>query len=54
MCVDTCGYLFRSQESEMASEGSTWAPGRHAELMRLFEEVWARSEPWPELRALGI
>lgn len=54
MCVDTCGYLFRPLESEMASEGSTWAPGRHAELMRLFEEVWARSEPWPELRTLGI
>lgn len=54
MCVDTCGYLFRPQESEMATTGSTWAPGRHAELMRLFEEVWARSEPWPELRVLGI
>jgi predicted GNAT family N-acyltransferase len=54
ICVDSCGYLFRPQESEMAATGSTWAPGRHAELMRLFEEVWARSEPWPELRALGI
>jgi predicted GNAT family N-acyltransferase len=54
MCVDTCGYLFRPLESEMASEGSTWSPGRHAELMRMFEEVWARSEPWPELRTLGI
>jgi predicted GNAT family N-acyltransferase len=54
MCVDTCGYLFRPQESEMVTVGSTYAPGRHAELMRLFEEVWARSEPWPELRALGI
>lgn len=54
MCVDTCGYLFRPQESEMSATGSTWAPGRHAELMRLFEEIWARSESWPELRALGI
>lgn len=54
MCVDTCGYLFRPLESEMAAEGSTWSPGRHAELMRMFEEVWARSEPWPELRTLGI
>lgn len=54
MCVDTCGYLFRPLESAMTAVGSTWAPGRHAELMRLFEEVWARSEPWPELRALGI
>ncbi|HXE65442.1 MAG TPA: GNAT family N-acetyltransferase [Rhodanobacteraceae bacterium] len=54
MCVDSCGYLFRPQENEMVTVGSTFAPGRHAELMRLFEEVWARSEPWPELRALGI
>lgn len=54
MCVDTQGYLFRPIESEMAATGSTYAPGRHAELMRLFEEVWNRSLPWPELRALGI
>ncbi len=54
MCVDSCGYLFRPLEDEMVSEGSTYAPGRHAELMRLFEEVWARSEPWSELRPLGI
>lgn len=51
MCVDTGGYLFRPVESEMAAEGSTRAPGRHAELMDLFEQVWERSEPWPELRA---
>lgn len=54
MCVDTGGYLFRPQETEMTATGSTWAPGRHAELMHLFEEIWARSETWPELRALGI
>lgn len=54
MCVDTQGYLFRPIESEMAATGSTYAPGRHAELMRLFEDVWNRSEPWPELRALGV
>lgn len=54
MCVDTCGYLFRPLENEMLATGSTWAPGRHAEFMRQFEEVWSRSEPWPELRTLGI
>jgi predicted GNAT family N-acyltransferase len=54
MCVDTQGYLFRPVESEMAATGSTYAPGRHAELMRLFEEVWNRSEPWPEQRELGV
>lgn len=54
MCVDTRGYLFRPIEYSMVATGSTYAPGRHAELMRLFEDVWNRSEPWPELRALGI
>ena len=54
MCMDTAGYLFRPVENEMYAEGSTRAPGRHAELMALFEQVWARSEPWPELRAGGI
>lgn len=54
MCVDTQGYLFRPLEHDMLATGSTYAPGRHAELMRLFEAVWARSEPWPELRPLGI
>lgn len=54
MCVDTQGYLFRPIEREMVAEGSTWAPGRHAQLMRLFEDVWQRSEPWTELHALGI
>lgn len=54
MCVDTGGYLFRPVESEMGAAGSTRAPGRHAELMAVFEQVWERSEPWPELRALGV
>jgi predicted GNAT family N-acyltransferase len=54
MCVDSCGYLFRPLEDEMITTGSTYAPGRHAELMHLFEEVWVRCEPWPELRTLGI
>lgn len=54
MCTDTGGYLFRPLESAMDAVGSTCAPGRSAELMRLFEQVWARSEPWSELRALGI
>jgi predicted GNAT family N-acyltransferase len=54
MCVDTQGYLFRPVESEMSASGTTYAPGRHAELMRLFEEVWNRSEPWPELGAVGV
>lgn len=54
MCSDTQGYLLRPVESEMTTAGSTYAPGRHAELMGLFEDIWARAEPWPELRTLGI
>ncbi|TAN08117.1 MAG: GNAT family N-acetyltransferase [Rhodanobacteraceae bacterium] len=54
MCTDTQGYLFRPVEGDMMATGSTYAPGRHAELTRLFEGIWERSEPWPELRILGI
>jgi predicted GNAT family N-acyltransferase len=54
MCVDTGGYLFRPIDRRMAAEGSTYAPGRHALLMAYFEQVWARSESWPELRLLGL
>ncbi|HEX7325765.1 MAG TPA: GNAT family N-acetyltransferase [Rhodanobacteraceae bacterium] len=54
LCVDTQGFLFRPLECAMHAIGSTWAPGRHAQLMRVFEDVWARSETWPELRTLGI
>jgi predicted GNAT family N-acyltransferase len=54
MCVDTQGYLFRPLEGEMTAQGTTWAPGRHAQLMRIFEDVWTRSEPWADLRTLGI
>ncbi|MGH8145636.1 MAG: GNAT family N-acetyltransferase [Rhodanobacteraceae bacterium] len=54
MCVDTQGYLFRPLEHEMTTVGSTWAPGRHAQLMRIFEDTWMRSEPWADLRTLGI
>lgn len=54
MCVDTGGYLFRPLAAEMIATGSTRSAGRHATLMRLFEDVWERSEPWVELRNLEI
>lgn len=54
LCIDAQGYLFRPLADEMAARGSTWAPGTHAELMQRFEDVWNRSEPWPELRTLDI
>lgn len=54
LCVDSQGYLFRPVEGEMEGAASTRDPGRHAQLMRLFEDVWSRSEPWPELRVLKL
>lgn len=54
MCVDTGGYLFRPLDDDMIALGSTWSPGRRAELMDRFEEIWQRAEPWTELRTLGI
>ncbi len=54
LCVDSRGYLFRPLEGEMAGSASTRDSGRHAQLLRLFDEVWNRSEPWPELRILKL
>lgn len=54
LCVDSQGYLFRPLEGEMTASASTRDPGRHAQLMRLFEDVWSRSESWPELRLLKL
>lgn len=51
---DRRGYLFRPLAARLEGEGSTYAPGRHAQLLALFEEIWERSEPAGELRALGI
>ena len=51
---DRSGYLFRPLGSRLEGEGSTHAPGRHAQLRDFFDQVWERSEPSPELRQLGI
>lgn len=51
---DRRGYLFRPFAGRLEGEGSTHAPGRHAQLRGLFDEIWERSEPATELRALGI
>lgn len=51
---DRRGYLFRPLAARLEGEGSTYAPGRHAQLLALFDEIWERSEPAGELRALGI
>lgn len=51
---DRRGYLFRPLATRFEAEGSTYAPGRHAQLLASFEQIWERSEPAVELRALGI
>jgi predicted GNAT family N-acyltransferase len=51
---DRRGYLFRALATRSEGEGSTYAPGRHAQLREYFDQVWARSLPSEELRQIGI
>ena len=51
---DRRGYLFRVLGSRLEGEGSTYAPGRHAQLRELFDQVWERSVPSEELRQLAF
>ncbi len=51
---DQRGYLFRTLASRNEGEGSTYAPGRHAQLREYFDQVWERSAPSEELRQLAI
>ncbi|MEP7044799.1 MAG: GNAT family N-acetyltransferase [Dokdonella sp.] len=51
---DRRGYLFRPLGSRLEGEGSTYQPGRHAQLHAFFNEVWERSAPSTELRPLGF
>lgn len=51
---DRRGYLFRTLASRNEGEGSTYAPGRHAQLREYFDQVWERSVPSEELRQLAL
>jgi predicted GNAT family N-acyltransferase len=51
---DRRGYLFRPLGSRLEGEGSTYAPGRHAQLRGLFNEIWERCAPSTELRQLAF
>ncbi|HEU4663137.1 MAG TPA: GNAT family N-acetyltransferase [Dokdonella sp.] len=51
---DRRGYLFRPLGNRLEGEGSTYAPGRHAQLASLFEQIWERSTPSEDLRVLAI
>ncbi|MGN6313680.1 MAG: GNAT family N-acetyltransferase [Rhodanobacteraceae bacterium] len=54
MCTDAGAYLFRPIAQRMECVGSTYAPGRAAQLQALFDQVWERSEPMSELRPLKL
>ena len=51
---DRRGYLFRTLGSRNEGEGSTYAPGRHAQLRDYFDQVWERSVSSEELRQLAL
>ncbi len=51
---DRRGYLFRVLGSRVEGEGSTYAPGKHAQLREFFDQVWERSVPSEELRQLAF
>lgn len=51
---DRRGYLFRTLASRNEGEGSTYAPGRHAQLREYFDQVWERSVRSEELRQLAL
>jgi predicted GNAT family N-acyltransferase len=51
---DRRGYFFRVLGSRLEGEGSTYAPGRHAQLRELFDQIWERSVPSEELRQLAF
>ncbi len=51
---DRRGYLFRVLGSRIEGEGSTYAPGKHAQLRAFFDQVWERSVPSEELRQLAF
>jgi predicted GNAT family N-acyltransferase len=54
MCTDAGAYLFRPIAQRMECVGSTFAPGRSAQLQTLFDQMWERSESMSELRPLKI
>jgi hypothetical protein len=54
MCTDAGAYLFRPIAQRMECVGSTYAPGRSAQLQALFDQMWERSESMSELRPLKI
>lgn len=51
---DRGGYLVRALGARPEADGNTCGPGRHAQLLASFNEIWERSQPSADLRVLGI
>lgn len=51
---DSGGYYFRSLGHRLEGEANLHAPGRARQLRSAFDQVWERSRPVTEYRALGI
>lgn len=51
---DRGGYYHRTLGNRLEGEFQRHAPGRSRQLQRAFDEVWERSRPLTELRALGL
>jgi len=51
---DARGYYFRVLGSRYDGEAVNYAPGRHAQFLDFFNQVWERSEPSDELRQLAF
>jgi len=51
---DTYGFYFRTLGTRFEGEVVNYAPGRHAQLLEYFKQVWERSETSEELRQLAL
>ncbi len=51
---DRGGFYHRTLGSRFDGDGDTYAPGRHRDLLKAFEEVWERGRPCDELRKLTV
>ena len=51
---DVRGYYFRVLGNRFEGEAVNYAPGRHAQLLEYFNQVWERSEISEELRQLAL
>lgn len=51
---DRGGWFERTLAIRFEGEGSSYAPPRQSQLLRLFDAIWERSEPAAEMRKLEI